>query len=279
MRVKNFVVAFFLLCASAAFSQDRVQFPSAENGNVDAVLTKPADISKAAPAVILLHHGGGWLNTQTTQYAAILSKHGYVTLELMLFRDGSTASPRPSVYVPHVYGALKYLSSQSFIDGKRIALSGGSYGGTLALLSASEWAEQAYGAGQRFAAVAPFYPVCYFISWFNANKPATPGIPSTVYARYGHAPIRIYAAANDDYDDRDANACPNMVKNLPDEQQSKFTVKVFDNATHGWDQESKEFYAKLACKGKGCINRNIGNAVVTSEAIADLLQFLNGMPK
>ncbi|HYD94502.1 MAG TPA: dienelactone hydrolase family protein [Noviherbaspirillum sp.] len=277
VRAFAMLLGFF---STAAFASETVNFPSAGGGTtVEAVLTRPAVTGKA-PAVVLLHHGGGFQKTQTNQYANALSERGFVTLEVVMFYYASGAAQRPSVYVPHVYGALKYLSGLPDVDNKRIAVMGGSYGGLVALLSATEWAEQAFGGGQHFAAAAPMYPVCYFVSHFNAQKPSTPGIPSTVYERYGSAPIRIYAGANDDYDDRDPKACDTMVKSLPVDQQAKFSVKVFDNATHGWDQVSSEFYAKPACKGRGCINRNVASGETTAAGIEDLIRFLNdAMPK
>lgn len=269
---------------ATASTQEKITFNAAgaNDGEVSGILTKPADAqSEKLPAVVLLHHGGGWQNTQTPRYAAALAQAGYVTLEVILFHTREQQKAKPSAYLPHVYGALHYLGTLPNVDSNRIAISGGSYGGTLALLSVTEWAEKTYGAGGHFAAAAPFYPVCYFVSWFNKKKPPTPGIPSTVYEQYGRSQIKIYAGANDDYDNRDPKACEAMIQELPSDQQPKFSVKVFNSATHGWDHpRSSSFYEGIACKGKGCINTNNADSKVTAEGIADLIAFLNSaMPK
>jgi len=251
---------------------------------VNGVLTTPATLQdEKAPAIVLLHHGGGWQNTQTRQYAEALSKAGYATLELILFNTGDEKMAKPSMYLPHVYGALKFLSKQPYVDAKRIAVSGGSYGGLLTILTATDWAYEQYGAPEhiRFAAHAAFYPMCWAINYFVVKKPGTPDVPGTVYDKYTGAPVKIYAGSEDDYDGRDPKACDNLVLALPEDQRSAFSVRVFQGATHGWDhQRNSTFYEKIACKGKGCYNTNTTDAKITAEGIEDLKEFLKtAMPK
>ncbi len=230
------------------------------------------------PAVVLLHHGGGWENTQTRQYATALSKAGYVTLEVILFNTRNEQKPKPSSYLPHIFGAHKFLSGLPYVDSSRIAVSGGSYGGLLTILTATQWAATQYGAPQgiKFAAHAAFYPLCWMINNFIHKKPSTPDIPGTVYDSYTGSPIKIYAGAEDDYDARDPKACDNLVQALPEDQRAAFNVRVFPGTTHGWDhQRNSNFYEKIACKGKGCYNTNNVDPKATAEGIANLIVFLN----
>ncbi len=86
------------------------------------------------------------------------------------------------------------------------------------------------------------------------------------------APIRIFAGGNDDYDSRDPNAYQEAVDALPESQRRFFTIQVYPDATHGWDQRKPaSFHEKLVCKGRGCTNTNQPNAQVTGLSTRDLI--------
>lgn len=89
------------------------------------------------------------------------------------------------------------------------------------------------------------------------------------------APVRIFAGARDDYDDRDPEACNEFVASLPEEARKHFSIHVYPGATHGWDQKDADFPEKIACKGNGCNVHNRANPGVTKQSIADLVSFFS----
>jgi dienelactone hydrolase len=272
-------IAVSSLSGTAALAQQMVSFPSSDGaGNaveLAAQLSLPKSPSAArSPAVVLLHSKGGWETPVTGQYASALSAAGYVVLEPRLFRNGSAAPPVLST-LPMAYDALRYLAGRDDVDARRIGVAGFSYGGTLALHAAAAWAQAAYAktAGLRFAAHAPFYPVCWAFAATAAGKRKPPGLPDQAFAKWSGAPVHIFAGGRDDYDERDANACAGFVAQLPEAQRGAFAVTVYPEATHGWDQASAKFFEPIACKGRGCINTNEANADITRQGIADLTAF------
>jgi dienelactone hydrolase len=271
-----------IACVTGSSAQDLVKYKSldqnSEPADVVAVFSRPsnvADPTKRLPAVVLLHSGGGWELPVTGQYAKALNAAGFATIEPRLFRNSSEAKPGPSIYLPQVFGALHYLASRSDIDPGKITVAGFSYGGVLALNSATAWSAAKFGgpSALKFAAHAPFYPICWSYVAFMKGKLKAPILPSDMYAKWTGMPVRIFAGGLDDYDDRDPKACEDFVAEIPAEHRSALTVKVYPNATHGWDQPAAEFQERLACKGRGCVNRNIPNPSVTSQSISDLVEF------
>jgi dienelactone hydrolase len=273
-----------------ACAQDVVNFPAVEVGGADssekvsAALSRPRDQAPGArlPAVVLLHSAWGWSDEGVTgKYAEALSKAGFIALEVHMFANSAGMKQGgPVAYLPYAFGALKYLVSRPDVDPRRIGVAGYSFGGLLAFVAATTWATERFSAGgSRFAAYAPFYPICWIVK-ANAKGRQSP-VPTEAWRKWTGAPVRIYAGALDDYDDKDPGACQDAVDSLPEDQRKAFSVRVFPNATHGWDQtKSASFFEKLACKGRGCNNANRQNPEATEESIKDLIGFFGGaMPK
>lgn len=270
-----------------AHAQETVSFASSSAGNtlsgserVDAIFTKVNLASPAGklPAVILLHSGWGWSDEHEgfTDYAKVLQKGGFATLELHMFpTSGSGKGGGPAAYLPELFGALNYLSGRPDVDPARIGVTGFSFGGLLALVSATSWANKTYAVGgQTFKAFAPFYPICWVVK-ANIEGRKSP-VPAEAWLEWSGAPVKIFAGGNDDYDDRDPNACHDAVQALPETQRRFFSIQMYPNATHGWDQrKSANFYEKLACKGRGCINSNQPNSEITQISIKDLIDFMS----
>ena len=266
------------LVSSTAFAQ-KVSFPSTKSDKkTEALLTKPSTSSSTpAPAVVILHHGGGCVHSQTPQYAEALSKAGYFTLEPCLFNSSQARERSTVVYLPQVFGALKYLASLDGVDKERIAVIGGSYGAALAFVSATTWAYRTHAdqALPPFAAHAPFYPGCYIYERFIRDRKGRADLPGDAYDQFTGAKVRIYSGDNDDYDSRDAKACETMIGVLTPQARSLVSLKMFVGATHGWDHPlGSTFYEPIACKGRGCQNTNESRPDITQQGIADLIEFL-----
>jgi len=144
----------------------------------------------------------------------------------------------------------------------------------MSLRVALERTARRMGNGHQFAAHAPFYPLCF---WFEdlASGKAKGVLSPAELRRYTGALVRIYAGGRDDYDDRDPEACQKFVSLEDEPARSAFTIQLYPIAPHGWDQDfDAQFYADLACEGRGCRNINSRNAEITSQSIADLVAFM-----
>lgn len=275
------ILGMLLGCVSLVQAQQIVTINQATLTNDSAKMPATLTLPKASgpdgirrPAVVLLHSAGGWEWAVTEQYAKALGDAGFVVLEPRLFANAGTA-PAPLTLMPWVYGALQYLASRDDVDPKRIGVAGFSLGGLLALHSAASWTQQTY-AGQanlKFAAHAPFYPVCWGFLAVSQGKRRPPALPVNAFATWTGVPVKIFAGGKDDYDGREPAVCGQFVASLPAEFQKSFSVQVYPDATHGWDQKSASFHESFACKGSGCTVRNESNPTITAQSIADLVAF------
>jgi dienelactone hydrolase len=280
------IAAGFLAWPAAATPQEVVRFPTAGPGGTEtgeeatAQLSYPELPGQAGrlPAVVLLHSSWGWADEHEgfRAYARHLREAGFVALELRMFQSHANARKGGAeAYLPHLFGSLKFLAARPDIDPQRISVAGFSFGGMMAILSATRWANETYGKpGLQFSAHAPFYPVCWLLK-ANIQGRQSP-VPTSAWQTWTGAPVRIFAGADDDYDDRDPGACQDLVNAIPEGQRQAFSVQVYPGATHGWDQPmGANFYVKLACKGQGCYNRNSPDRKITEQSTRDLIEFLS----
>jgi len=273
-------VVSFVSVADQAIVDINFRDNDGDRASVQATLTLPEKTAaQKHPAVVILHHAGGWETGTTEQYARYLAAHGFVTLEPRMFNsDGE----REDTYrhMPTVFGSLAYLAGRTDVDNKKIALMGLSYGAMLSLYAGTNWAWAKYPQGElRYAAIASFYPLCWvgraYISR-TIGKWKNRAYPESFMDQWAGIPLAIFTGALDDYDSKDPKACAEFVASIPDEKQrSLVQLQVYPAATHGWDHgKTYSFYSRLACKGAGCDNTNESNPEVTEKAKADLLKFL-----
>jgi dienelactone hydrolase len=114
-----------------------------EQVTIEAAITLPAKSAvQKWPAIVILHHAGGWGAGTTAQYAAFLASQGFVALEPRMF---NTDGEREDTYrhMPTVFGSLAYLAGRPDVDDKKIALMGLSYGALLSLYAGTAWARAA----------------------------------------------------------------------------------------------------------------------------------------
>lgn len=275
------VLAALCQIFAAQAEADEVRFTAIRsNQSVTATLGQPTSSAagdQGAPAVVLLHHGGGCAYSQTGAYATALNAAGFFTLEPCLFTNVMQRERVAASYLPQVFGALRYLAELPGVDKTRIAIAGGSYGGTLALLSATRWARENHSEPSvpAFAAHVPFYPPCFIIERFIRSGRSLPQIPADAYRRFTGAPIRIFAGTMDDYEDRDPQSCASMVTAMGGDAKDLVSIRLFDGATHGWDHgRTYGFFEPVACKGKGCENVNVSNPEITERGIEEMITFL-----
>lgn len=225
---------------------------------------------KKIPAVLIIHGSGG-VDSRGAHYTSVLNKAGYATLEIDLWAARGVMSPdqRPKAVeetLPDTFAALDYLNSRPEIDGTKVGVMGFSWGGVVSMLSATKHYQEKYALkGEKFAAHAPFYPVCWLY-----NK-----VPGYEFGELTGARILLQAGRADTYDEPDT--CEKLYVAQPAENQKLMVVNAYDNATHGWDRREKDqdIFDPYAALGKGGVVPLLYNPDVTQKATNALLKFFD----
>jgi dienelactone hydrolase len=140
--------------------------------NLPFTLSKPAG-DGPFPAVVLLHDCSGLgvrSSGATWRWMSLLVAKGYVTLAPDSFStrghprgvcaDASLPRVFPQQRAADAYAALDHLRSLPFVNPERIAVMGGSHGGSSTLAAIVDVAENKRHGDARFAAAIAFYPDC-----------------------------------------------------------------------------------------------------------------------
>ncbi len=123
------------------------------------------------PAIVLMHQCAG-LNAAVVAWARAAVSRGNVVLLVDSLGPRNVKSvcfgPRNGVNffrgVRDALQAAEHLRKQSYVDSKRVAFVGFSWGAMVGLLTASSHYVGALKLGSGFAAVASFYPGCFRIT-------------------------------------------------------------------------------------------------------------------
>lgn len=199
------------------------------------------------PAVLILHGSSG-VDARGDFHAESLHAAGIATLEIDMWEargvsNGASRPALPALTYPDAFSALRFLGTQAGIDAQRVGVLGFSWGGVIAMASASNNVASAVGGTLRFKAHVAHYPVCY--AYNNPNIPysafgATAGNPLT------GAPVLIQIGTQDDYDrattaDNGAQRCINLKASLTAAEQRNIDVVTYDGAYHAWDKLQVSF--------------------------------------
>jgi dienelactone hydrolase len=109
------------------------------------------------------------------------------------------------------------------------------------------------------------------------RKP-TGSVPAQFMQQFARRPLLILAGAKDHYDGQDPQACPGFVAAVSDPEQAKLIqVKVYPDATHGWDHgKTYAFPVRGGCVGRSnCRNENVSSPETTQQGQADLMGFFS----
>lgn len=279
------VLSFVLLAISGwASAQQLISVPytdtSGQTQSVDALISLPTG-NPNRKAVLLLHGAGGFGSETTKQYAALLASRGYVALELRMF-EGKPENPQK--HLAQVFGGINSLAARTDVDRQGISILGQSYGGALAIYTATAWSNQKYNPNKvAVRSIAALYPTCFFHQELAlgkervTNRMATFGFPKDFYKSWTGTPVKILIGGEDDFENRDPKSCNGFVESIGDPaQRAKFSVQLFPNATHGWDHgKTYSFRDPLACKWSGCENTNRSDPVVTELGKSSILEFFS----
>lgn len=209
-------------------------------------LTTP-DEGGPAPAVLICHGSDG-VDGRGAFHAAALNGAGIATFEIDMWAArgvarGAAARPRsvPET-LPDAFAAAAFLARQPEIDPQRIGVLGFSWGGVVALLSATRrWRERLGAGAPSFAAHAALYPVCW-------SYEVTPGMS---LADLTGAPILIQAGDADAYDDPDG--LDQLLARLPAASRALIRGITHPGAGHGFDRDApaRTIVDPFAHKGAG----------------------------
>lgn len=266
-----------LLSPPAASAFEEVTFPGAQgtgypaHGTVTATLRLPENGAPPPwPAVVLLHGSGG-IDGRGADHSRALQKAGMATLEVFMFNKGQRPRGGHTETLSHAFGALQYLAARPDIDPARIGVMGFSWGGNLAVRTASQatWAAFFPNGGPKFAAHVAFYAV-----WYMHENIAKSPDTAAVYAELTGAPLRLVAGGQDTYGPPDA--ARRFMDALPDSQRTLMTLDYYPDATHGFDSPpgmDRTISDPAANLGQGGSVAFIRNVDATEKARAGTVAF------
>jgi dienelactone hydrolase len=134
------------------------------SATIEGYLSKP-DGAGPFPAIIYLHGCSGLSKNTRARVADLMMGWGYVSLAVDSFASRGIKEACNGGMPPRqadALGALRYLSSLSFVDPKRIAVVGSSQGGIVALRLASTNDVKLFDIPDdlKFKAAVAYYPLC-----------------------------------------------------------------------------------------------------------------------
>jgi len=181
-------------------------------------------------AVVVIAHGSAGPDSRGPAYAEALGEAGVSSLELDMWRPrghkGGLDRPKSVADTfPDVFGAFRYLNARPEFDALRIGVMGFSWGGVLSMLTATRSVARRYlRNGERFAAHAPLYPVCWLYNRVEGYE----------FRDLTGAPILLQCGAADDYDAPDS--AQSLLDRLDPGDRASVRAIVYPNATHAFDQ-------------------------------------------
>ena len=214
---------------------------------IGARLRLPRAASHKHPAILILHGSAG-PSLREGGYADVLNEAGFVTLESDQWaarglRGGADGRPKTVLEtLPDVLGARAFLAAHPAVDPKRIGVIGFSFGGVAAMLAATRAQSEKFLTDGSFAALMPFYPVCW-----TYNR-----VPGFEFRDLVDAPIHLVTAALDQYDN-DPEAGPKLVAGLPAQDRGVVRTTVIPQAHHGFDMPGADMEVQdpFGNQGKG----------------------------
>jgi dienelactone hydrolase len=149
-------------------AQERGETPKAASDTIEGYLSKP-DGDGPFAAIVYLHGCDGLSKDDRKPIAQFVTRLGYVSLAVDSFasrgiKDACT-KPMPALMLSRqgdALGALSHLSKLPFVDPQRIAVLGGSQGGSVALQLASTKQVEIFDFPRdlKFRAAVAYYPLC-----------------------------------------------------------------------------------------------------------------------
>ena len=228
------------------------------------------------PALVLVHQCGGlgtarWRNESMLNWAKEAVARGYVVLLIDSLgpRGVDTVCYGPKGGVVFARGvrdalqAAEHLQKFDFVDKKRIALAGYSWGAMVGVLASSaRWSGNAL-PGVRFAAAVAFYPGCFTL------RPPTTAAYEIVQPDIDR-PLLVLMGGQDT--ETPADEC---VAKLGVAKAAGAPVEwhVYPQATHCWDCKHLDGFSKTDVRGTSVTYRY--SMDYTTDSLQRMFQFLD----
>jgi len=245
-----------------------VRYKSFDGLEIPAILYKPKDASPTAkvPAVVLVHGGpGGQSRRGYSEQIQHLVNHGYAVLATN--NRGSSGYGKTffhlddkkhgDVDLKDTVAARPYLASLDWVDGSRVAIMGGSYGGYM-VGAALAFAPEAFDAGidifgvmnwvRTLESIPPWWASFRESLYAEMGDPKTDKVRLTAISPLFHAenikrPLLVVQGAND----------PRVLKVESDEMVAAakkagapVEYLVFDDEGHGFEKQKNTIVAQEA---------------------------------
>jgi dienelactone hydrolase len=181
-------------------------------------------------AAVVIAHGSNGPDSRGRFAARALYDAGLASLEIDMWAarglKGGLDRPRNVAdTLPDVFGAFRYLTSRAEVDALRIGIMGFSWGGVLAMLTATRAVARRYlRNGERFAAHAPLYPLCWLYNRVTGYE----------FRDLTGAPVLLQTGDADAYDAPDT--LQKLLDSLDAADRACLQTIVYPGATHGFDQ-------------------------------------------
>lgn len=248
--------------------------PIAEADSTRMAIYKPEGAGPF-PAIVLLHQCGGmrngaWQNLAMVEWAREAVKRGYVALLMDSFDQRGVTSVCLGAQkgmtffrgVRDVLQGAEHLRKFDFVDKKRIALAGYSWGAMTSLLASSRQWGPSLAPGERFNAAVAFYPGCFTIRPPN-------GTPYEIVTNGVDRPVLVLMGEED-------NETPpsDCVSRLESAKAAGAPVQwhVYPAATHCWDCRNLNGFTKTDFRGTRVTYRY--DDAVTTDAAQRMFTFL-----
>ena len=289
--IRLVVLSFGLLSTSAIAQQPPNPVAQAKDLDFPSTLTSLSAFSSPRmallkpdgagpfPALVLHHQCGGlrngqWQNQSMVDWTRAAVRRGYVVLLLDSLGprgvDMVCKGPKGGVHlgrgVRDALQAAEHLRKLEFVDKKRIAHVGFSWGAMVALLANSRSFRNYQGNLEGFAAYVSFYPGCFTI------RPTVAPPYEVVRNDMEHPHLELMA--DKDVETPAAECIPKL--SAAKTSGSPVEWHVYSNVTHCWDCSNLDGFSKVDFRGTRVVYRYDRSA--TSDSQTRMFAFLKKMP-
>jgi dienelactone hydrolase len=291
--VRRLLAALLVACAVNAAAQDDAA-RHARAAMIAPDLAFPADVSNLGffstprmalykpegegpfPALVLVHQCGGLgegarANVSMLDWVKRAVARGYVTLLIdSLDPRGARQvcfGPQQNVFPARgardVLQAAAHLRALPYVDGRRVAVAGYSWGAMVGMFASSRSIAEAMLPGERPAAVVSFYPGCFTI------KPST-GAPYELARPDIDRPLLVLMGEEDN--ETPPQDCVDKLSPLRGAGKP-VELHVYPKATHCWDCRQLDGFRKKDFRGTDVVYRY--DPSVTEDSARRMFEFLD----